>query len=306
MPVPLLAPLLGSLVASSMPAIGAGVATALGGAAATGIGSLIASAAPAAIGAGIGTLAAGGNPGEALANAATFGLGGAALGGLGAGAGAAATGAGTAGGAAVSAAPAAAARTAGAAAARTGAAAAGQTLNPLTALQLASQAGIGGGTTPAPMPQPEVRRGQPSQAAPSVMSMLPQQAPTPNPQAMVPQTIQPAGYYQQSAPPMSGMDMTGQGMTYPMGGIGSAMMQRGMQPFMLADGGYVEGPGTGRSDSIPAKIYQDGVPVQEARLSDGEFVMTERAVRGAGGGDRAKGAAKMYRMMKEFERGGRV
>jgi len=74
----------------------------------------------------------------------------------------------------------------------------------------------------------------------------------------------------------------------------------------FADGGYIEGPGTGRSDSIPARIYQDGQPVQEARLSDGEFVMTERAVRGAGNGDRAKGAARMYRMMREFEKGGRV
>ena len=66
-------------------------------------------------------------------------------------------------------------------------------------------------------------------------------------------------------------------------------------------GGYIEGPGTGTSDSIPAMIYQDGGPVQEARLSDGEFVMTERAVRGVGNGDRGKGAAKMYEMMKKYE-----
>lgn len=66
-------------------------------------------------------------------------------------------------------------------------------------------------------------------------------------------------------------------------------------------GGYVEGPGTGTSDSIPAMIYQNGGPVQEARLSDGEFVMTERAVRGVGNGDRGKGAAKMYEMMKKYE-----
>lgn len=75
---------------------------------------------------------------------------------------------------------------------------------------------------------------------------------------------------------------------------------------MARDGGYISGPGTGRSDSVPAKIYQDGRPVQEARLSDGEFVMTERAVRGAGNGDRAAGAARMYRLMREFEKGGRV
>jgi hypothetical protein len=60
----------------------------------------------------------------------------------------------------------------------------------------------------------------------------------------------------------------------------------------FAVGGYVEGPGTGTSDSVDAVIMQNGRPVQEALLSDGEFVMTERAVRGAGGGDREKGAAQ--------------
>jgi hypothetical protein len=70
----------------------------------------------------------------------------------------------------------------------------------------------------------------------------------------------------------------------------------------FAVGGYIEGPGTGTSDSIPARIYQNGGPVQEAMLSDGEFVMTERAVRGAGGGDRNAGAAKMYEMMSNLER----
>lgn len=82
-------------------------------------------------------------------------------------------------------------------------------------------------------------------------------------------------------------------------------MQYGM-PMGFAVGGYVEGPGTGTSDSINAVIMQNGRPVQEALLSDGEFVMTERAVRGAGNGDREAGAAKMYEMMRQFERGGRV
>jgi len=54
-------------------------------------------------------------------------------------------------------------------------------------------------------------------------------------------------------------------------------------------GGEVNGPGTGTSDSVPA------------RLSDGEFVMTAAAVRGAGGGDRDIGAARMYDMMAELE-----
>ena len=60
---------------------------------------------------------------------------------------------------------------------------------------------------------------------------------------------------------------------------------------MAADGGEVIGPGTGTSDSIPA------------RLSDGEFVMTAEAVRNAGNGDRDLGAARMYDMMSRFENG---
>jgi len=76
------------------------------------------------------------------------------------------------------------------------------------------------------------------------------------------------------------------------------------QPGVMyaAQGGYIEGPGTGRSDDVDAGIFQDGVKVQEAKLSDGEFVMTERAVRGLGDGDRSKGAAKMYEMMRQYER----
>ena len=75
------------------------------------------------------------------------------------------------------------------------------------------------------------------------------------------------------------------------------------QPMFLAQGGYIEGPGTGRSDSIPAQIYQDGQPVQEAALSDGEFVMTAQAVRGAGNGSREAGMRRMYDMMRKFEGG---
>ena len=76
-----------------------------------------------------------------------------------------------------------------------------------------------------------------------------------------------------------------------------------IQPVAYAmQGGFIEGPGTGKSDSIPAAIYQNGGRVQEARLSDGEFVMTADAVKGAGGGNRAKGAAEMYKMMNRFER----
>jgi hypothetical protein len=68
-----------------------------------------------------------------------------------------------------------------------------------------------------------------------------------------------------------------------------------MQGIGYAMGGFIQGPGTGTSDDIPAMIYQNGEPIQEARLSDGEFVFTEKAVNGAGG------AAKMYEMMKKYE-----
>ena len=55
--------------------------------------------------------------------------------------------------------------------------------------------------------------------------------------------------------------------------------------------GMIEGRGTETSDDIPAM------------LSDGEFVMTARAVRGAGGGDRQQGFRKMYDIMRAFEGG---
>lgn len=77
----------------------------------------------------------------------------------------------------------------------------------------------------------------------------------------------------------------GGGVNYPMQGLAS-----------LAQGGYprrtgqISGPGTEKSDSIPAM------------LSDGEFVMTAKAVRGAGKGSRRAGAKKMYDLMHQLER----
>ena len=79
--------------------------------------------------------------------------------------------------------------------------------------------------------------------------------------------------------------------------------EQGVGIMSAAAGGYIEGPGTGRSDDVKAGIFQNGQKVQEARLSDGEFVMTEKAVRNAGGGDREKGAARMYSLMNNLERG---
>lgn len=61
------------------------------------------------------------------------------------------------------------------------------------------------------------------------------------------------------------------------------------RPVRAAEGGEIIGPGTPTSDSIPAM------------LSDGEFVMNARAVRGAGNGDRRAGAKRMYQMMRQLE-----
>jgi hypothetical protein len=75
--IPLLAPLLGSLAGSLLPAtVGTGIASALGVSGAAG--GLLAAAAPKAIGAGIGTLLAGGDLGDAALNAIGFGAAGAA------------------------------------------------------------------------------------------------------------------------------------------------------------------------------------------------------------------------------------
>ena len=60
--------------------------------------------------------------------------------------------------------------------------------------------------------------------------------------------------------------------------------------LFAAGGGSINGPGTPTSDSIPAM------------LSDGEFVMNAKAVRGAGNGDRRAGAKRMYDMMRSLER----
>jgi hypothetical protein len=70
-------------------------------------------------------------------------------------------------------------------------------------------------------------------------------------------------------------------------------------PITARDGGEIQsyprmngaiyGPGTETSDDVPAM------------LSDGEFVMTARAVRGAGNGSRQDGMRRMYEMMRNFE-----
>jgi hypothetical protein len=74
---------------------------------------------------------------------------------------------------------------------------------------------------------------------------------------------------------------------YNMGGDVMGYQQGGSFPRKT---GQIDGPGTGTSDSIPAM------------LSDGEFVLTAKAVKGMGNGSRRAGAKKLYRMMHAMEK----
>jgi len=90
------------------------------------------------------------------------------------------------------------------------------------------------------------------------------------------------------------MNTPGVPMNVPMGFANGGMPPVGIAS--LAAGGYprrtgqISGPGTETSDDIPAM------------LSDGEFVMTAKAVKGAGGGSRRAGAKKMYALMHRLEK----
>ena len=80
------------------------------------------------------------------------------------------------------------------------------------------------------------------------------------------------------------------GQLGPIGQMRGFMAEGGEMEFPRRDG-YIGGPGTETSDDIPAM------------LSDGEFVMTSKAVRGLGNGSRKQGVRKMYDMMRAFEGG---
>ena len=81
-------------------------------------------------------------------------------------------------------------------------------------------------------------------------------------------------------------------------GYEDMQVQSNLIPLNRAQGGIMDlrnqggmslGPGTETSDDIPAM------------LSDGEFVMTGKAVRGFGNGSRQAGAKKLYSMMHQAE-----
>jgi hypothetical protein len=73
------------------------------------------------------------------------------------------------------------------------------------------------------------------------------------------------------------------------GSVGGGMSMRG-KPRM------VEGPGGPRDDAIPARVNG----VEEAALSDGEFVMPAAAVAAVGEGDPRKGAEKLQRLSEQL------
>jgi len=119
----------------------------------------------------------------------------------------------------------------------------------------------------------------------------------------------PGGFTPMPTPDYPGGGISIQGGTDPYGNLYGSMPYhygKGPTPNMqstnmggiaaLAQGGYprrtgqISGPGTEKSDSIPAM------------LSDGEFVMTAKAVRGAGKGSRRAGAKKMYALMHQLEK----
>ena len=70
---------------------------------------------------------------------------------------------------------------------------------------------------------------------------------------------------------------------------GAMMNAGGIASLNMDMGGNVSGPGGPKDDMIDAK------------LSDGEFVMTAKAVENFGNGDRYAGAKKMYQMMNKLD-----
>jgi hypothetical protein len=70
---------------------------------------------------------------------------------------------------------------------------------------------------------------------------------------------------------------------------GAMMNAGGIASLNMDMGGDVSGPGGPKDDMIDAK------------LSDGEFVMTAKAVENFGNGDRYAGAKKMYQMMNKLD-----
>jgi hypothetical protein len=308
--IQLLAPLLGGLGGLLFPAAGAAAT----GAAATGIGALLSKAALPALGAGLGTLVSGGGGKDAIRNALLMGAGVTAFPGLagkiqGSEFGQSITGGladifggGTQQAPTTSPLPqrrpepaSATMSTAGAEPERTGIATPGDRQGPMSTIPSIAEIN---------MVRPEGL-----QVLPQVNMVRPDYG-TGIP-ATLPPVVMPGSNYNEAdryRGMQSALDMAAdlasagdiEGM-YEGNRIYNRLYRPGLRGFAM--GGEIEGPGTGTSDSIPAEIYQDGKPVQKAALSDGEFVMTAGAVKGAGNGSRDRGVKRMYELMRRFESG---
>ena len=68
----------------------------------------------------------------------------------------------------------------------------------------------------------------------------------------------------------------------------------GYPPEGMAEGGLLNGPGSGKDDLIPATINGQ----EEARLSDGEFVLPADVVSKLGDGSTKAGASQLYKLIE--------
>jgi len=267
-----LAPLLGGLGGLLFPAAGAAAT----GAAATGIGALLSRAALPALGAGLGTLASGGGGKDAIRNALMMGVGVNAFPGL----------AKTIQGSEF-----------------------GQSITENLSDIFGMQSQLAPTTSPMPRSRPQPIQEPMSEGSFDLNSVRPEYG-TGVPRMTTLPTIRdismvrpefgtgiPAALPPAMMPDYNMIDPRFVNMLMPEY-YDDSRVQR-----TFAMGGEIEGPGTGTSDSIPATIYQDGKPVQKAALSDGEFVMTADAVKGAGNGSRDRGVNRMYELMRRFESG---
>lgn len=110
--------------------------------------------------------------------------------------------------------------------------------------------------------------------------------------------------------PISELRSRNQEMGYANGGITELNPMRGVfdartnyeeykEPSkQYKKGGYLDGPGDGMSDSIPATIEGR----QPARLADGEFVIPADVVSHLGNGSTKAGAKRLYNMMDKVRK----
>ena len=88
---------------------------------------------------------------------------------------------------------------------------------------------------------------------------------------------------------------------YGIGRLNTLAAQESLQnakTLGYAKGGYLDGPGDGMSDSIPATINGR----QPARLADGEFVVSADVVSHLGNGSTKAGSKKLYAMMDKVRK----